>query len=215
MNGLHSIKKGDIFQNAVGILSDFRMQCADKVETIYLHFNALWMKKSSTECSYLFRQRQMWNELNYTKCSLCYQVILHVSPMIQWHHLEFKIILPGVWYNAWVCSACSVRGFNSIYQLLSFEKYKNETGQRVRQMHGQPGYLWDLTCMSQSIVDQCTFPPLAPLLCPQSTDKTSNCQKYPVITSSCSPLRTHGILGRHWNSTLLHLLAGEGRAGSG
>lgn len=31
--------------------------------------------------------------------------------------------------------------FNSIYQLLSFEKYKNETGQRVRQMHGQPGYL--------------------------------------------------------------------------
>lgn len=41
MNGLHSIKKGDIFQNAVGILSDFKMQCADKVETIYLHFNAL------------------------------------------------------------------------------------------------------------------------------------------------------------------------------
>lgn len=49
-------------------------------------------------------------------------------------------------------------------------------------------------------------------LCPQSLAETSNCQKYPVITSSCCPVRTRCILGttlRLFSLSLPHLLAGE------
>lgn len=41
----------------------------------------------------------------------------------------------------------------------------------------------------------CSLPRLH-LPCPKSMDETSNCQKYPVITSSCCPLRSRCILGQ-------------------
>lgn len=50
--------------------------------------------------------------------------------------------------------------------------------------------------MSQSLPDHVRSLPRLHLPCPKSLDETSNCQKYPVITSSCCPLRSRCILGQ-------------------
>lgn len=50
--------------------------------------------------------------------------------------------------------------------------------------------------MSESLPDHVHSLPQLHLPCRKGLDETSNCQKYPVITSSCCPLRSGCILGQ-------------------
>lgn len=82
----------EMFQEViVAVIWDFGALCThNKLEKTVLLFNVLCKKKPSSECSCLFRQRQMWNELNYTRNSLCYQVMLCVLPVIQLQHFALQ-----------------------------------------------------------------------------------------------------------------------------
>ena len=135
--------------------------------------------------------------------------------MFQLHHLLFKGKSTGVRFNvrpgAWF--ALSVQtDFWFLSSVPRFKEIKNDAKKkqvksRVRSTDNLAMKRFKMH-VRKPPTTVCSLPWLH-LPGPKSMDETSNCQKYPVITSSCCPLRSRCILGLRCYFSLPHLLAGK------